>query len=167
MSGVEPIDLYWLNRRLDIATEEVRRLDPEMAMWELKQAFPGLQTVSTAPNGNQIFNFADKSIEVGPMASNDEIAVALENPFIRTENTRLTLGAIDRLREKALQAKGVVPRVVASIEAELDGVIAAEADLAKQKDEAFAPHKAALAETKAELDGVKDALNIMSNGAPE
>jgi hypothetical protein len=163
---VEPIDLYWLNRRLDIATEEVRRLDPEMAMWELKQAFPGLQTVSTAPNGNQIFNFADKSIEVGPMASNDEIAVALENPFIRTENTRLTLGAIDRLREKALQAKGVVPRVVASIEAELDGVIAAEADLAKQKDEAFAPHKAALAETKAELDGVKDALNIMSNGAP-
>jgi hypothetical protein len=77
------------------------------------------------------------------------------------------LGAIDRLREKALQAKGVVPRVVASIEAELDGVIAAEADLAKQKDEAFAPHKAALAETKAELDGVKDALNIMSNGAPE
>jgi hypothetical protein len=164
---VEPIDLYWLNRRLDIATEEVRRLDPEMAMWELKQAFPGLQTVSTAPNGNQIFNFADKSIEVGPMASNDEIAVALENPFIRTENTRLTLGAIDRLREKALQAKGVVPRVVASIEAELDGVIAAEADLAKQKDEAFAPHKAALAETKAELDGVKDALNIMSNGAPE
>jgi hypothetical protein len=164
---LEPIDLYWLNRRLDIATEEVRRLDPEMAMWELKQAFPGLQTVSTAPNGNQIFNFADKSIEVGPMASNDEIAVALENPFIRTENTRLTLGAIDRLREKALQAKGVVPRVVASIEAELDDVIAAEADLAKQKDEAFAPHKAALAETKAELDGVKDALNIMSNGAPE
>jgi hypothetical protein len=163
---LEPIDLYWLNRRLDIATEEVRRLDPEMAMWELKQAFPGLQTVSTAPNGNQIFNFADKSIEVGPMASNDEIAVALENPFIRTENTRLTLGAIDRLREKALQAKGVVPRVVASIEAELDEVIAAEADITKQKDEAFAPHKAALAETKAELDGVKDALNIMSNGAP-
>jgi hypothetical protein len=163
---VEPIDLYWLNRRLDIATEEVRRLDPEMAMWELKQAFPGLQTVSHAENGNQIFNFADKSIEVGPMASNDEIAVALENPFIRTENTRLTLGAIDRLREKALQAKGVVPRVVASIEAELDEVIAAEADITKQKDEAFAPHKAALAETKAELDGVKDALNIMSNGAP-
>jgi hypothetical protein len=90
---LEPIDLYWLNRRLDIATEEVRRLDPEMAMWELKQAFPGLQTVSTAPNGNQIFNFADKSIEVGPMASNDEIAVALENPFIKTENTRITMAS--------------------------------------------------------------------------
>lgn len=91
VTRLEPIELYWLNRRLDIATEEVRRRTPEMAMWELKQAFPGLQTVSTAPNGNQIFNFADKSIEVGPMASNDEIAVALQNPWIKTENTKMSI----------------------------------------------------------------------------
>jgi hypothetical protein len=102
---LEPIDLYWLNRRLDIATEEVRRLDPEMAMWELKQAFPGLQTVSTAPNGNQIFNFADRSIEVGPMASNDEIAVALQNPFIKTENTRLEIMPTIAEQVAAIKAK--------------------------------------------------------------
>jgi hypothetical protein len=102
---VEPIDLYWLNRRLDIATEEVRRLDPEMAMWELKQAFPGLQTVSHAENGNQVFNFADRSIEVGPMASNDEIAVALQNPFIKTENTRLEIMPTIAEQLKAARAK--------------------------------------------------------------
>ena len=102
---MEPIDLYWLNRRLDIATEETRRLTPEMAIWELKQAFPGLETVSTAPNGNQIFNFADKSIEVGPMASNDEIAVALENPFIKTENTRLEIMPTIAEQLKAARAK--------------------------------------------------------------
>lgn len=103
---LEPIDLYWLSRRLDIATEETRRLTPEMAIWELKQAFPGLQTVSTAPNGNQVLNFADKSIEVGPMASNHEIAVALENPFIKTENTKMSVtgykpGAIKAALEAA------------------------------------------------------------------
>jgi hypothetical protein len=102
---VEPIDLYWLNRRLDIATEDVRRQTPEMAMWELKQAFPGLQTVSHAENGNQVFNFADRSIEVGPMASNDEIAVALQNPFIKTENTRLEIMPTIAEQLKAARAK--------------------------------------------------------------
>jgi hypothetical protein len=90
---LEPIELYWLNRRLDIATEEVRRLDPEMAMWELKQAFPGLQTISTTPSGNQIFHFPDRDLEVGPMASNAEIATALQNPFVRTENTRIIMAS--------------------------------------------------------------------------
>jgi hypothetical protein len=102
---LDPIDLYWLNRRLDIATEDVRRRTPEMAMWELKQAFPGLQTVSHAENGNQVFNFADRSIEVGPMASNDEIAVALQNPFIKTENTRLEIMPTIAEQLKAARAK--------------------------------------------------------------
>ena len=64
-----------------------------MAIWELKQAFPGLQTVSLAPNGNQIFHFEDRELEVGPMASNAEIRAALENPFIRTENTKVTMAS--------------------------------------------------------------------------
>jgi hypothetical protein len=86
-------DLDWLAARLSIAVYDVDRTTPEMAIWELKQAFPGLQTISTTPSGNQIFHFPDKSIEVGPMASNAEIAVALENPFIKTENTRITMAS--------------------------------------------------------------------------
>lgn len=81
-----------------------------MAMWELQQAFPGLQSISLAPNGNQIFQFADRALEVGPMASNDEIALALANPFIKTENTQMSVsgyepGAI-RAKLDALKKQG-------------------------------------------------------------
>jgi hypothetical protein len=86
-------DLDWYAARLAIAVHEVRRLTPEMAIWELKQAFPGLKTVSPAPNGNQILHFEDRDLEVGPMASNAEIRAALQNPFVRTENTRVTMAS--------------------------------------------------------------------------
>src|ERR1700761_7834377 len=37
--------------------------------------------------------------------------------------------AVDRIKSKALQAKGVVPRALASVEADLDEIIAAEAEI--------------------------------------
>lgn len=74
--------------------------------------------------------------------------------------------AIDRIKNKALQAKGVVPRVLAKVEAHLDEVMAAEPALDSQTESAFAPHFAAIAETKTELVGIAEALNIMSNGGP-
>jgi hypothetical protein len=86
-------DLDWLAARLSIAVYDVDRTTPEMAIWELKQAFPGLQTISTTPSGNQIFHFPDRDLEVGPMASNAEIATALQNPFVRTENTRIIMAS--------------------------------------------------------------------------
>jgi hypothetical protein len=81
-------------------------------------------------------------------------------------NREYSMSAIDRIKSKALQARGVVPRVIASVEADLDTVIAAEPDLEKQKNEAFAPHFSAIADTKIELAGIADALNLMSNGGP-
>ena len=74
--------------------------------------------------------------------------------------------AVDRIKSKALQAKGVVPRVLASVESGLDGIIAAESDLEKQREAALAPHLSAIADTKTELDGIKSALDILSNGGP-
>lgn len=67
-----------------------------MSTLELKAAFKGIEgsehlTVSYAPNGNQLIHIGDKTLEVGPMASNDEIAAALQNPFIRTENTKMSI----------------------------------------------------------------------------
>ena len=83
------------------------------------------------------------------------------------QNRKLSqMSAIDRIREKALQARGVVPRVIASVEAGLDELIAAEPEIEKEKDEALAPHRAAIAETKTELAGVRDALSVLSNGGP-
>jgi hypothetical protein len=89
---------------LDIASEEVRRLTPEMAIWELKQAFPGLKTVSPAPNGNQILHFEDRDLEVGPMASNAEIRAALQNPWVRTENTKMSIADDLKAARARLQA---------------------------------------------------------------
>jgi len=89
-------DLDWLAARLSIAVHETKRLTPEMSVQELKDALkdiPGIDgmTVAYASNGNQIIHIGDKSIEVSPMASNDEIRLALQNPFIRTENTKVSI----------------------------------------------------------------------------
>ncbi len=97
-------DLDWFAARLSIAVHETRRLTPEMAIWELKQAFPGLQTISLGSNGNQIFHFEDRELEVGPMASNDEIAAALQNPWVRTENTKMSISGYEPGAIKATMA---------------------------------------------------------------
>ena len=74
--------------------------------------------------------------------------------------------AIDRIKSKAAQAKGVVPRVLASVESGLDRLISAEMELETQKEAALAPHLNAIADTQTELDGIKSALDILSNGGP-
>jgi hypothetical protein len=112
---VTPLDLDWFAARLAIAVHETRRLTPEMSVYELKAAFRGIEgsealTVSYAPNGNQLINIGDKTLEVGPMASNDEIRLALQNPFIRTENTKMSISGYEpgAIRDKlnALKVKG-------------------------------------------------------------
>lgn len=110
----------------------------------------------------QIINLEGHEITIGSNATDEQIGQE-----IARLRGRPNMSAIDRIREKALKAKGVVPRVIAGVESELDGIIGAEAEIEQQKEAAFAPHKAAIAETKTELDGIKDALSIMSNGAPE
>jgi hypothetical protein len=73
---------------------------------------------------------------------------------------------IDRIKAKAMQARGVVPTALASVEAGLDQIIAAGPEIEKKKQEAMAPHLNAIADAKTELDGLKSALDILSNGGP-
>ena len=152
-------DLDWYAARLAIAVYETQRLNPEMAMWELKQAFPGLQTISTAPNGNQIFHFPDRDLEVGPMASNDEIAAALANPWIRTENTRMSVTGAKFLAEQ-------IRNQLASTKAQLaqagNEMSAAMTELQATADEATKQVK----EVQAETADLKAALGLSSNGGP-
>lgn len=96
-------DLEWLAARLSIATYDVNRTTPEMSFRELQTRFPELTGLSYAANGNQILHTADRTLEVGPMASDDEIGVALQNPFVRTENTKIM--SITGLQQGAFQAK--------------------------------------------------------------
>ncbi len=76
------------------------------------------------------------------------------------------IAAIERLKSKALEAKGVVPRVLAKVESGLDSIIGAEPGLNTETDAAMAPHLSAIADTHAELAGIKSALDILSNGGP-
>ncbi len=78
-----------------------------MSVYELRQALrdiPGIETLTIghAANGNQLLHIDGRTLEVGHMASNEEIRLALQNPFVRTENTKLTTIA-DQL--KAARAK--------------------------------------------------------------
>lgn len=159
---LEQNDLDWFAARLSIAVYDTNNESPEMAIWELRKAFPGLQTVSTAPNGNQIFNFADKSIEVGPMASNHEIAVALENPFIRTENTRMTIsgyqpGAI-RDRLTALKEAGRKRR---------DAALTKLEDAGKKHEDVSAEIERVATQLEKEADDALQEFASFTNGAPE
>ena len=74
--------------------------------------------------------------------------------------------AISRLKDKLSKAAGVAQRAAEAIEAEADALLAEEEAIKAKTMEAFSPHKALLAEAKTELDAVKDALNLMSNGGP-
>lgn len=112
-----------------------------MSAFELREALKdvaGAQdlTISRATNGNQVIHLGDKALEVSPTASNDEIIAALQNPFIRTENTKMSI-------------TGFQP-----------GAIKAAIDAAKQNSQdklSAAMAKLAAAQTKAQ--SVPDAIN--------
>ena len=157
-------ELDWLAARLSIAVYDTSRITPEMSVRELKEALsdiPGIETltISYADNGNQILHIADQSIEVTPMASNEEIRVALQNPFIRTENTKMSVtGAkflADQIRTQLAAAK-------AQLDQAGEEMTAAMSELQGVADEATQQVKAVQAETA----DLKAALGLNSNGGP-
>ena len=156
-----PLDLGWFGARLAIAVYDVNRTTPGMSVLELKDALrdvPGIDhmTLGYAPNGNQLITVGDRTVEVGPMASNEEIKLALLNPFIRTEHTKMSIsgyepGAI-KAKLDALKTQGKIRRDAAlakleqagskheAVSAEIENVatqIEKEADAALQEFSEF------------------------------
>jgi hypothetical protein len=76
------------------------------------------------------------------------------------------MSAIDRLKEKALRARSIAPDAIKKFEADLDGLIAQESDIEAKRVAAVSPHQEAIAGVKGELDGLKSAIDILSNGEP-
>jgi hypothetical protein len=132
-----------------------------MSVHELKDALremPGIEdlTVSYASNGNQIISLAGRTTEVGPMASNEEIAQALANPFIKSETSAMSItgyapGAIqaklDALKQKAAERRSQSMAKLDGADAKLASVDTAieayAAQLEKEADDAlqeFAVH---------------------------
>jgi DNA anti-recombination protein RmuC len=160
------IDLDWFAARLSIAVHETRRLTPEMSAYELRAALRGIDgseslTVSYSQNGNQLIHIGDKTLEVGPMASNDEIAAALKNPFIRTENTKMSIsgyqpGAI-RDRLNALKEQGRQRR---------DQALAKLDDAGKKHEEVSAEIERVAIQIEKEADAAIAEFAEFTNGGP-
>lgn len=76
------------------------------------------------------------------------------------------MSAIDRIKAKALQARGIAPRAIADFEADMDALIAEGPKLETERVAAVAPHKEVVAGIRGEFSGLRDAMNILSNGGP-
>ena len=168
MTALSAIDLYWLERRLEIATEEVRRITPEMSADELRDALKGMPgseglTIGYAPNGNQLVTMDGKTIEVGPMASNGEILAALQNPFVPTRNTQLM--SITGIQSGAFQAKLAEMRQKmadqqAQALAKIDGAVAAGGA------QLHAATDGAVAKVNSEVADALHEFGLTTNGGP-
>jgi hypothetical protein len=161
---LDAIDHYWLSKRLEIATEEVRRLTPEMAIWELRLALadiPGSEslTVGYAANGNQIVTIGDRSVEIGPMASTEEIRLALLNPLVKTENTSMSVTGAKFLAE---QIRNQLAAAKAQLNQAGDEMTTAMGNLQSVADAATKQ----VQEIKAETAELQAALGLNSNGGP-
>ena len=65
-----------------------------------------------------------------------------------------------------LQARGIAPKAIADFEADMDALIAEGPKLENERIAAVAPHKDAAAAVRGEFAGLRDAMNIFSNGGP-
>jgi hypothetical protein len=159
-------DLDWFAARLSIAVYDVTRITPEMSAYELQAALKDITgseqlTISYAQNGNQLIHIGDRTVEVGPMASNDEIRLALQNPWIKTENTKVSIsgyqpGAI-RDRLNALKEKGRQRR---------DEALSKLDDAGKKHEAVSAEIEQIASKLEKEADDALQEFAEFSNGGP-
>jgi hypothetical protein len=166
-SGLSAHDFNWFAARLSIAVEDTRRLGA-MSIQDIREFLkPEIEgadglSMTYAPGGNQVFHIGDKSVEVGPMASNDEIKAAFLNPFIRTENTRVTVSGYEpgqiKARLDAMKQAGKVRRDAAL----------SKLDAAGKKHEEVSHYIERIAsQVEKEADDAMQEFASFTNGAPE
>jgi hypothetical protein len=85
-----------------------------------------------------------------------------------TKTVRITVASspIDRIKAKALQARSVAPDAIKAFETDLDSILAEKPILAQKQAAAVAPHKEAIAGVFGEIDGLKSAMDLLTNGGP-
>lgn len=81
--------------------------DFRMGAYDLKQALrhiPGADrlTIEHSGNGNQVVSIGDRRVEVGPMATNEDIERALANPWAEPKRQNMS---ITGLKSGAFEAK--------------------------------------------------------------
>lgn len=159
--------LDWLAARLSIAVYDTNRdKDNKMSVYDLKQALsdiPGIEnlTLGYSQNGNQLITLGDKQLEVSPMASNEEIRVALQNPFIKTENTSMS---ITGLQSGAFQAK--FAEMCQRISDKNKGLAKIDAAVTAGEKELDAAADGAAAKAQKEIADALQEFGLTTNGGP-
>jgi hypothetical protein len=110
------------------------------------------------------YEFDDRS--AGPHRRNDDSPFAYHPQFVELEGLKPVNPVVERLKAKALQARGIAGGLVKSVESELDLMIAEKDAVEKKLAEAVAPHHEIFAGVRGEIDGVKAAIDLLSNGGP-
>ena len=76
------------------------------------------------------------------------------------------MSVIDRIKAKALQASTIAPNALKAFEADLDSLIAEGPKLEAEGKAAVAVHKEVVTGIRGEFDGMRAAIDILSNGGP-
>ena len=87
-------------------------------------------------------------------------------PIAITQPPQARMSVIDRIKAKATQARAIAPKAIADFEADLDSLIAEGPVLENARLAAVGMHKQAFSGIQGEIDGLKSAIDILSNGAP-
>lgn len=77
------------------------------------------------------------------------------------------MSAIDRIKAKAIEARGIAGEAIQSFEGELDSILAEKDVIKRHIAEAAAPHHEIFKGIRGELDGLKSAIDLLSNGGPD
>ena len=136
-----------------------------MSIADLREALkdiPGARDLTLHyHNGNQVITVGDKSVEVGPAASNEDIRLALQNPFIRTENTKMSITGYEpgsiRAKLEALKSAGKQRR---------DAALSKLDDAGKKHEAVSAEIENVAKQIEKEADDALHEFAEFSNGAP-
>ena len=162
MRGLSTNDLDWFAARLSLAVYDTNRESPEMSIYELRQALRDIPGIETLTVEHRLFctllHIDGRTLQVSPGASNEEIRLALQNPFVRTENTKMSITNI-----KPGEVKGLLQKVRDRQAASLAKV----ASLAAKSEEVAAKMDAVTSTADKELDTALAELGQFSNLGPD
>jgi len=133
-------------------------------MREALKDIPGYEDleIEYEPNGHQKLHIDGKVLEVGPMASNAEIRAALQNPFIRTENTKIM--SISGYEPGSIKAKLEALKVAGK--QRRDAALAKLDDAGKKHEAVSAEIETIAKQIEKEADDAIQEFAQFTNGAP-
>lgn len=138
-----------------------------MSIFELRKSLrdiPGADglTIGYAANGNQVVTIGDRSVEVGPMARHEEIRLALQSSFVRTESASVSVSGYEpgsiRARLDALKQAGKSRRDAALAKLEAAG---------RKHEAVSAEIERVASQIEKEADDALQEFSSFTNGSPE